>query len=335
MTISSDFPEKQTPLDATSDSDRAAAPAALQQIEGEFEINEKLKLFEQIWLPVGGADENGLSAKATVVIVHGFGEHSGRYLPLAKALVNAGYAVYAYDQRGHGKSGGPRAYINAWDEYVTDFEQAMTRVLESSGDLPLFLFGHSMGGLVVASYLIKHKDRINHWDQPESIQGDDEAPPPLIPILGVVFSSALLVMPNNVSPLLVSLSGLLSALVPKMKTIKVDPRVLSRDPQEVEKYMDDPLVFHDGMPVRTGYELRQAVDALQSQMVDIDVPFFVFHGSHDRLTEPQGSELLYFKARSMDKTHKVYIGGFHEMLNSPERKAVIDDILAWLDARVK
>lgn len=328
MTTSSE-PNPPTP----SPSDPPAANAAeLQHIEGEFEINEKLKLYEQVWLPAQGAEDGSLHTKATVMLVHGFGEHSGRYFHVAKALVERNYAVYAYDQRGHGKSGGKRAFINQWDDYVNDFEVALNRVLESSGDLPLFILGHSMGGLVLASYLIRHKDLFHPYLQPQSILGD-EPPPPKIPIAGVVFSSSLLVMPNNVSPLLVSLSGFFSAIAPGMKAIKVDPATLSRDPVEVQKYMDDPLVYHDGMPVRTGYEMRQAVEALQYQMADIEVPFYVFHGSHDKLTVPQGSELLYFKARSMDKTHKVYIGGYHEMLNSPERNVVIGDILDWFDAR--
>lgn len=217
-----------------SPSDTPSANAAeLQHIEGEFEINEKLKLYEQVWLPAQGAEDGSLHTKATVMLVHGFGEHSGRYFHVAKALVERNYAVYAYDQRGHGKSGGKRAFISQWDDYVNDFEVALNRVLESSGDLPLFILGHSMGGLVLASYLIKHKDLYHPHLQPQSLFDEQ---PMLVkpPIAGVVFSSSLLVMPNNVSPLLVSLSGF-SAIAPGMKAIKVDPKTLSRDPAEVQE----------------------------------------------------------------------------------------------------
>ena len=308
-----------------------------QHIEGEFAINDVLKLYEQVWLPPGGADGESLQTKATVIIVHGFGEHSGRYRPLAMQLVNNGYAVYSYDQRGHGKSGGPRAYINAWEEYVTDLERAIERVLESSGDSPLFILGHSLGGLVVASYLIKNKERINRatGDQSLTPYDDDAPPPPNIPIAGVIFSSALLRIPANISPLLLALSGLVNNLRPKMQTIKVDPSTLSKDEYEVDKYNADPLVFHGGMPVRTGVEIRQAVEALQPQMIEIEVPFYAFHGSEDQLTDPKGSEYLYHVSRAMDKTHKVYYGGYHEMLNAPEKKIVMADILAWLAARTK
>ncbi len=333
------IPESDTPNSASppDKSHLADHQHEFQHIEGEFAINEKLKLYEQVWLPPGGADDNQLRTKATVMIVHGFGEHSGRYRPLAMYLINNNYAVYAYDQRGHGKSGGPRAYINAWEEYVTDLERAVDRVLESSGELPLFILAHSLGGLVLASYLVKHKARVNRGttNPPITPYTDDESPPPNIPIAGVIFSSSLLRMPTNVSPLLLALSGLVNSLRPKMQTIKVDPSTLSKDEYEVDKYNADPLVYHGGMPVRTGVEIRQAVEALQSQMIEIEVPFYVFHGSEDQLTDPKGSELLYYTARAMDKTHKVYYGGYHEMLNAPEKKIVMADILAWLDARAK
>ena len=120
-----------------------------------------------------------------------------------------------------------------------------------------------------------------------------------------------------------------------MQTIKVDASVLSKDEYEVDKYTADPLVYHGGMPVRTGVEIRQAVEALQPQLIEIEVPFLVFHGTEDQLTDPKGSEYLYYTARSMDKMHKVYYGGYHEMLNSPEKKIVTADILAWLNARAK
>ena len=310
-----------------------------EHIEGEFEINDDLKLYEQVWLPPGGANGDSIQAKATIVIVHGFGEHSGRYRPLALQLINNGFAVYAYDQRGHGKSGGIRAYIDSWDEYVSDFERAMVRVYESAGDMPIFILGHSMGGLVQASYLIKHKDQINRVALAISLkpftEEAQEDMTTVIPIAGVIFSSALLCMPANVSPILLALSGIVNAVRPKMQTIKVDASVLSKDEYEVDKYTADPLVYHGGMPVRTGVEIRQAVEALQPQLIEIEVPFLVFHGTEDQLTDPKGSEYLYYTARSMDKMHKVYYGGFHEMLNSPEKKIVTADILAWLNARAK
>ena len=334
----SDTPDTPEPQSNPPDKSQLADhQQEFQHIEGEFEVNEHLKLYEQVWLPPAGSNEEGLQTKATVVLVHGFGEHSGRYRSLAMQLIQNGYAVYAYDQRGHGKSGGLRAYINAWDEYVSDLEQVIDRVMQSSGESPLFILGHSLGGLVVASYLVKHKARINRvtGNQPLTPFVNEAPLPSAIPIAGVIFSSALLRMPANVSPLLLALSGIMNGLRPKMQTIKVDPNTLSKDEYEVDKYNADPLVYHGGMPVRTGVEIRQAVEALQPELIEVEVPFYAFHGSEDQLTDPKGSEYLYYVSRAMDKTHKVYYGGYHEMLNSPEKKIVMADILAWLDARVK
>ena len=147
------IPNDPDPLDLSNTSSPAAEQIVdksqladhqqeFQHIEGEFEINDDLKLYEQVWLPPGGANGDSIQAKATIVIVHGFGEHSGRYRPLALQLINNGFAVYAYDQRGHGKSGGIRAYIDSWDEYISDFERAIARVYESAGDMPIFILGH-------------------------------------------------------------------------------------------------------------------------------------------------------------------------------------------------
>lgn len=265
---------------------------------------DKINLFIRIFQP-------GQSPKALIIIVHGLAEHSGRYMHVIKHLTDAGYAVWAFDLRGHGQSEGHRSYVKSFEDYLKDLDLVMDRACEKSPGLPLFLFGHSMGGAIATLYTIMRKPAIN----------------------GLLLSAASLQISAAVSPFLVKIAPLISALLPKMKTIVLDGSAISRDPVIVQSYNDDPLNYRGGIPARTGAELNAAIRRIQSQMETINLPLLIMHGTIDRLADIEGSHLLYKKAGSSDKTLKLYDGFYHEILNDPEKFRVLNDMREWLDAR--
>ena len=271
---------------------------------GKFSVSGEVSLFEQRWEPEG-------AAKAALIIVHGHGEHSTRYDHIAERLNGEGYSVYTYDQRGHGQSPGKPGYIVAFELLVDDLSLFVDRVREQIGGSPLFLFGHSMGGLVLANYVLKC--------QPE--------------VAGLVFSSSALKVADNVAPLTQKLSGVLSALTPWLPVLRVDPEAISRDSDEVQKYENDPLVYHGKILARTGAEMMNAMNHAQTHLGELRLPFIALHGTGDTIVDPSGTRVLYEKAGSTDKTLKLYDGGYHEVFHDHDREQFLRDVIDWLNAR--
>ena len=274
----------------------------IRRSESKIAVPDGVSLYEQHWMPMG--------AKASVVIVHGIGEHSGRYKHVADFLAEHGYAVQAYDQRGHGKTGND-LHVNSIEEFWADLDFMRNCASERLPGKPVFLYGHSMGGCIVASFAISQ--------QPS--------------VAGLILSSALLKTPDNISPLLISVSALLSKIAPRLKTIKLSSVAISQDPDVVAAYEADPLVYHAAIPARIGAELNRAVALIQANMEAITLPLLIWHGTADALTDIAGSQQLYERAQSADKTLKLYEGGFHEMHNEFNQDEVLHDLLAWLDGR--
>ncbi len=254
------------------------------------------------WLPDGPA--SGL-----VVIVHGIAEHGGRYEHVAQALTDAGFAVYAHDHRGHGRSQGPRANIGSLDGLADD----VGRMLQVAGDeqpgLPQFLLGHSMGALTTLHYLTREP----------------------APLAGVVLSAPPLEVPV-VNPLLRATSGLLNFLVPNLGVLQLDSSLVSRDQEMVRSYENDPLNFRGKLPVRTGFEILRVTENVQDLLGGIDLPMLVVHGTGDRIADIAGSETIAERIGSTDFTLNRYDGLYHEVLNELERDTVIADIVGWLTA---
>lgn len=270
--------------------------------ETRFPTRDNVTLYEQWWLPA-------TPAKAAIVLVHGLGEHSGRYADVAANLNAAGYAVYSYDQRGHGRSQGQRSYIGRFEQLTADLDIVMQRVHNRIGELPLFLMGHSVGGAVVAAYAIAHQPDVN----------------------GIALSSAALKPGESLSPAAIAISGVISRLLPRMGLVALDASTISRDSAEVQAYNDDPLVFRGKLPARTGAELLAAFKFIQDEAQDITVPILIWHGTADRLTNVDGSRELYVGVSSADKTLTLYEGAYHETLNDLDRDQVIGDLISWLD----
>lgn len=259
-----------------------------------------LRLFTQGWQPA-------TPPRAQVVIVHGYAEHSGRYAALAARLVADGYTVQTFDQRGYGRSEGRRAYVASFDVYVQDLHRFMEQVKARSPHLPVFLFGHSMGGAVAACYVL------------------DFAPP----LAGLILSSPAL--RSNDARLLQKLAGLLGALAPRLPTLRLDCTLLSRDRAVVTQARQDPLNYHGRYLARTGAEIIRAMRRLETDGEHLALPLLLLHGTADRITDPGATAELYERADSTDKTIELYDGLYHETFNEPEKEHVIADILLWLE----
>jgi len=272
--------------------------------ETHFTARDGLNLFEQCWLPEG-------QSRAVVVLVHGINEHSGRYARLADDLNRRGYAVYALDLRGHGRSDGDRALIRSFDEYLDDLELLIGRVAAREPGKPLFLFGHSMGGAIAALLTITRPT----------------------PARGLVLSAPAVLIAGNLFPVLRRLAAFFSVVWPTLRVTRMGCRFISRDPAVVAAFKNDPLVFHGRFPVRTGAEILRAANRLQTSMEAVRLPLLILHGTADFVTDPNGSRQLYAGAASADKTLRLYPGLYHEVLSEPEREQVLADLLAWLDAR--
>lgn len=275
----------------------------MQREEGVWQSPDGLELFERSWRPA--------EPKATVAIIHGFAEHSGRYDHVGERLAQAGYAVYALDLRGHGRSQGRPVYIRSIDEHIGDVERFLERVREREPGRPLFVIGHSMGGLIVALMLTN---------------GEHE-------LRGAVLSGAALRATRSSSRLLERVLRFLGRLFPRLPLPRIESADVSRDPAVVERYDTDPLVFRGSVPAGTARAMIHAARAVVRDMESITLPILILHGSADGLVHPDGSRELHERVSSTDKALKVYEGLYHEIMNEPEQELVLSDIVAWLDKR--
>jgi acylglycerol lipase len=250
--------------------------------------------------------------RGVIVLVHGAGEHSGRYGHVVSRLVSEGYAVHAVDHRGHGRSDGPRAFIGDMDDVVADVDTLVDRAVAAHPGLPVFMLGHSMGGLIGLRYALAHQPRL----------------------AGLILSAPLVAIESVPKPLEL-VARALSVVGPRVPLIAIDATLVSRDPAVVEAYRSDPLVHHGKLPARTAVQLADSVESFPGTVGAITVPTLILYGTADGLCPPAGSEMLAQRLGSADLTAKAYDGLFHEILNEPEREAVLDDIVAWLAARVR
>lgn len=268
---------------------------------GSQPTKDGLRLQTRRWLP----DEPPIAA---ILIVHGISEHSGRYARLASELMMHRIAIYSYDQRGHGRSEGTRVYVDSFDEFVADLSSVHSTVKEQTQDIPLFLYGHSLGGLVVAKYIVDHTPEVD----------------------GVIFSSPALKIPDDLSPFLQKMARLLSRLIPKARLEKLDIEQISRDKQVQEQYLSDPLIDNKGIRVRVGAEALRTTEVVQEHPEAFTMPLFLFHGSADKITDPDGSKWLYESAPSTDKTLELYQGYRHETINEIGREKIVEKIISWV-----
>ena len=270
--------------------------------EGNFEDSKGQSLYYQSWTPEG-------KAKAASLIVHGLNEHSGRYQDLAAFLTESGYAVYSLDLPGHGKSYGPRAYVDDFQDFIDPLDIYLDMIQEWQPGLPIYLLGHSMGGTISAAFLIEHQDRF----------------------AGAVLSGPLVKVPDYVSNFTLQMGEILSAVLPKMRIIAIEAEAVSRDPAVVKAYLNDPLVYTGKVTVRISNEINKAISTIEEKGAQISLPLLLLHGSADRLCESAWSEYLNDLVSSQDKKMIIYDGLYHEVYNEPEAETVYGDLLKWLE----
>ena len=265
-----------------------------------------VELYYQGWCPEGGAP------KATLAIVPGFGEHSGRYKNVVDWFVPRGYAALALDTRGNGRSPGPRGYVGSFEEYRGDLGAFLQVVRARQSQSPIFLLGHSQGGLMVLEYVLHDPSGL----------------------AGVIASSpALGRLP--VSPLLLLLARSLSKVWPGMSMATgLDVTALSRDEAVVQAYVGDPLVHNLGTP-RLGTELMAAIEWTQAHAADLALPCLIVHGTDDRICPCEASQAFFEACDCVDKERITYEGGYHELFNDLDKERVLADVEAWLERHLE
>ncbi len=280
----------------------------MKHSEGHLEFRHSIargtsRLFCQTWEP-------DVQVRAAVLLVHGLGEHSSRYHHVAEHLTARGFAVYTLDHYGHGKSDGRQGYVERFSVYLDGVGALLAKARDEHPELPLFLVGHSMGGLIAATFLLENQDAFRACVLSGPALKTDQAPPAL----------------------LLALNRLLSKLIPTLPMIQLDATAVSRDPAVVEAYVSDPLIHHGKLSARLIAEFSATMDNTLPRASEIRIPVLVMHGEKDSLTAPSGSQEFFENASCDDKTLKIYPGLFHEIFNEPEKETVLADMSAWLEA---
>jgi len=279
----------------------------MKHTEGRFTGLKGLSLYYQCWLPA-------TDPKAILLVVHGWAEHSGRYTNLVNYFVPKGYAICALDHRGHGKSEGRRGYVERFSDYLDDLKTFFDTVRSEHGDTKIFLVGHSMGAIIATAYTVA----VTHQQE----------------LAGLIVSGVGVKPGSSLSSALIPLARLLSLLLPRLGIMVLDASAISQDKAVVDAYVNDPLVYRGKITCRFGAEMLATLRKLPSEMPEINLSILIMHGTADRLCDPEGSRILYDQANSKDKTLKLYEGFYHEIFNEPDHKQVLDDMEAWLAARI-
>ncbi len=268
-----------------------------------FKARDGTQLATVRWQPTTG------EPRGVIVLMHGLKDHSRNYVRFADRLVAAGYEVYAFDLRGHGRSAGPRAAPAQWNHYTDDLDLFLAAVERRSPDKKLFLFGHSMGGAIATLVALDHQPKL----------------------AGLILSAPALAI--DAPPMFLALTQLLGNIIPRARVLDLANRDFSSDPA-VSRSMDvDPLISQGPGPARTAIGLVNGIRMVWERIGELRIPVLALHGTRDALTAPSGSRALIQSAPSTDKTLRIYQGLQHNLLHEPKHDQIETDIIAWLDAR--
>jgi acylglycerol lipase len=278
----------------------SSAEATSEASEETFKGVGDLTIFTRSWRPVG-------QPRGVVVIAHGFNSHSGRYAEVAKRFVAADLAVYAPDHRGRGKSEGERFHVEKFSDYVDDLATFIKHTKAREPGLPVFLLGHSAGGVISSLYALGHQSEL----------------------AGLISESSAFELPAP-GFALAGLKGL-SYLAPHLRVLKLKNEDFSRDPQIVESMNRDPLIAGENQTAKTVAELIRADERLRTEFPRIKLPLLILHGTSDKAAKADGSRFFNKTAGSKDKTLKLYDGAYHDLLNDFGKETVVTDILGWIE----
>lgn len=271
--------------------------------ESTFEGVGGLKVFTRSWQPE-------TKPRGVVVIVHGFNSHSGQYLWAADQFSKNGLAVYALDLRGRGRSEGERYYVEKMEDYVEDVQTLVTTAKSENPGLPIFMLGHSAGGVISCHYMLAHQAEIN----------------------GLICESFAQELP--VPDIVLSFLKGISYFTPHTHLFSLNNKDFSRDPAVVESMNNDLLIKGESQPGQTAKVLIDAARQLREDFPRITLPVLILHGTEDKATKPSGSQHFYEQTGSTDKTLKLYEGHFHDLLNDVDKEIVMADIQSWIDERI-
>ncbi len=272
----------------------------MKQIQFDFTTSDSLELFGQGWFPDSAPD-------AVINLVHGLGEHSGRYQHLAKYFIGENIAVLSFDLRGHGQSAGTKGYTPQFDFLLDDISRFLDESKNRFPGLPAFIYGHSLGGLLVLSYLLR--------ETPE--------------VKGAIVTDPFLRTAFKPPALKIFAAKILDKISPKMSlSNEVDPNGLSHDKEVVQKYIDDPLV-HDKLTPRLGIAMLRAGEQALQDAAQLKIPLLLMHGNADPITSCDASKEFAERAGSICTLH-LWEGMYHEIHNEPEHKKVFTYELEWI-----
>lgn len=272
--------------------------------EEYFEGSGGLRIFTRTWRPAN-------KPRGVVVLVHGFNSHSGYYLWVAEQLVADNLVVHALDLRGRGKSDGERFYVQHFSDYVSDVGKTIERAKSRDPGLPVFLLGHSAGGVVSCTYTLDNQKEL----------------------AGLICESFAYQVPAP-DFALAALKGL-AHLAPHAHVLKLKNEDFSRDQTVVDAMNADPLIAHEVQPTQTVAEMARADDRLKREFSMVTLPVFILHGTADKATKPSGSQEFFESARSVDKKIKLYQNHYHDLLNDLGKDEVMGDIREWISARIQ
>jgi alpha-beta hydrolase superfamily lysophospholipase len=261
-----------------------------------------------VWTP----DTPPAGVVGVVVLAHGYAEHARRYDHVAARFADAGLITYALDHRGHGRSGGKRVYLRDITEYTGDFHTLVGIARSEHPGLKLIVLGHSMGGGIVFTYGVEHPD-------------DYDA---------MVLSGPAINAHESVSPVKLLLAKVVGKLAPGLPVENLPADAVSRDPQVVAAYENDPLVHHGKLPAGIGRALIEVGQTMPRRAAAITAPLLVVHGDQDKLIPVDGSKRLVDCIGSADVHLKVYPGLYHEVFNEPEQALVLDDVTSWIESQL-
>ena len=269
--------------------------------EGWLRAPSGPSLYYQSWMP---AD----NCIAIMLLAHGLAEHSCRYEHFAAFFVARGYAVFALDHIGHGKSDGERCHIGLFSEYTDGISLLLDRARDECPEIPVVMVGHSMGGLIATRFLI---DR----------QAD---------FAGCVMSGALIMPAVELSSIQRLVMRFFAKVLPGLRILSLDASQVSRDPAVVDRYRKDPLVFGGKVTARLAEQLFTTMVWIGDKFAAIELPTLILHGSADGLTSLEGSKVLHREISSRNKKLIIYDGLYHEVYNEPEQEDVMTDVANWL-----
>jgi len=278
---------------------------ATTRTERSFDGVNGVRIVYDVWTP-------DTEPRGVVVLSHGLGEHARRYDHVAQRFGEAGLVTYALDHRGHGRSGGKRVMVRNIAEYTGDFGSLVNTATAENPGLKRIVLGHSMGGGIVFTYGVDHPD---DYDL-------------------MVLSGPAVAAQTGVSPVKILLGKAVGSLLPNLPIEELDDNAVTRDPQMLAAYRNDPLVHHGKIPAGIAKALVLVGETMPQRARALTAPLLVVHGAEDHLVPASGSERLVECVGSSDVHLKVYPELYHEVFNEPERQRVLDDVTTWIEARL-